>query len=404
MKKLEPVVLAVVLNVLVLSCSIALVESTGAHKYVNCSQLCNCSEWPKNFTNLKVVLLQDIKLEDDIEISNVRNFSIAGNCSSSKQYVTFNCSKLSSFIITNSSLIEIRNIRIINCGKHIVEYKQPENIFPNITSTAIFISSVSFIKIVNVVIGNSCGHGIIGVNVTDNFTLENITIYGNSTHPDYCECDCILFGGMLALNLWEGHNNTAQRNTAITIRRCDFFNITSNAQSALVTNNVDDENVTLLPIEYINSSAIGLILHQICYHYDVKIENVNITNFAIINAPLIFFSYSVNSTSNITIVNSLITETNTTYSTFEISFANESNRTNMASQIQHTLNISACKILDSNAYSILRMVNIPKNSIELKLNNNVFSKNVVKNYYVQNQLLYIYMEAQNFQVITHHVF
>ena len=289
MKKLEPVVLAVVLNVLVLSCSIALVESTGAHKYVNCSQLCNCSEWPKNFTNLKVVLLQDITIEEDIEISNVRNFSIAGNCSNSKQNVTFNCSKLSSFIITNSSFIEIQNIRIINCGKRIVEYKQPGNIFPNITSTAIFISSVSFIKIVDVVIGNSCGHGIIAVNVTDNFTLENIAIYGNSTHPDYCECDCILFGGMLVLNLLESNKDTAQRNTTITITRCNFFNITSNAQSALGTNNVDDENVTLLPIEYINSSAIGLILHQICYHYDVKIENVNITNFAIINAPLIFF-------------------------------------------------------------------------------------------------------------------
>ena len=389
MKKLVPVMLAVVFNVLMLSCSIALVESTGMHKSVNCSQLYNCSGWSEDFT--EVVLMHDIQVEEDILISNVRNVSITGNRGNSKQDVTFQCSNLSSFIITNSSFIEIRNIRIVDCGKRIVDYKQPENIFPKVTSAAIFIRDVSFIKIVNVVIGNSCGHGIIGVNIRDSFTLEHITIYGNLAPPDSCDCDCILFGGMLVLNLWEGNNDTACENTVITIARCDFFNITSNAQSMVI----NDENVTLLPIEYINSSAIGLILHQMCYHYNVKIENVNIINFAIINAPLIFFSYSVNSTSNITIVNSLITETNTTYSTFEISFANESNRTNMTSQIQHTLNISACKILNNNANSILRMVNIPKNSIELNLSNNAFSKNVVNNIlHTESTTVYLYENTE----------
>ena len=363
MKKSVPALLAVVFKVFMLNCNIALVESTGTHKHVKCSQLYDCSGWSEDFT--KVVFMHDIQVDKDILISNVRNFSVTGKRNSGKQDVTFRCSNLSSFIITNSSFIEIQNIKIINCGKRIVDYKQPGIIFPNVTSTAIFISNVSFIKIAHVAIGNSCGHGIIGVNVTGSFTLELITIYGNSTCPYYCECECILFGGMLALNLWEGNHDTTQRDTVINIRRCNFFNITSNAQSASVMNEiVNGENVTILP-EYINSSAIGLILHQTGYHYDVKIENVDIVNFDIINAPLIFFSYSVNNTSNITIANSVISETNTSYSTFEISFANKSNGTNMTSQIQHTLNISASKFFTNNANSIMRMADIPKNSMEL---------------------------------------
>ena len=391
MKKLEPAVLAVVLNVLMMNCNIVLMESTGTHKRVNCSQLCNCSGWSQDFT--EVVFMHDVQVDEDILISNVRYFSIIGKHESSKQDITFKCSNLSSFIITNSSFIEISNIKIINCGKRIVHYKQPGNIFPTVTSTAIFIRNVSSIRIVDVEIGNSCGHGIIGVNVTGNFTLEYIRIYGNATRPDHCECDRILFGGVLALNLWEDNNDTAlgdtaQEDTAITIRQCDFFNITSNAQSA--NNVVDGENMTILP-EYINSSAIGLVLHQIGYHYDVKIENVNIMNLNVMNAPLIFFSYSLNSTSNTTIANSFITETNATYSTLEISFANKSNRTNWVSQIQHVLNISGCKFVINKAYSILRMVNIPKNSMQLKLNNNRFSKNAVKNILnTKSVIIYLY--------------
>ena len=378
MKKSEPALLAVVLNVLMLNCNIILMESTGTHKQVNCSQLYNCSGWSEDFT--EIVFIHDIQVDEDVFISNVKHFSITGKHESGKQDITFRCSNLSSFIVTNSSFIEISNIKIINCGKRIVDYKQPGNIFPTVTSTAIFISNVSSIRIVDVVIGNSCGHGIIGVNVSGNFTLEYIRIYGNTTRPDYCEYDCILFGGMLALNLWEGSNDTTQGDTAlgdtaITIRQCEFFNITSNAQSA---NNVVDENITILP-EYINSSAIGLVLHQMGYHYDVKIENVNISNLIVTNAPLVFFSYSINSTSNITIANSLITETNTTYSSLEIGFViNESNRTNEASQIHHSLNILGCKFEMNKAYSILRMVNIPMHSMQLKMSDNTFSKNAVK--------------------------
>ena len=66
MKKLEPVVIAVALHVLMLNCSMALVESIEVRKHVNCSQLYNCSGWSEDYT--EVVFLQDIQIEDDILI------------------------------------------------------------------------------------------------------------------------------------------------------------------------------------------------------------------------------------------------------------------------------------------------------------------------------------------------
>ena len=374
MKKPEPVLL----NLLILINLVFMRSIVGEHESITCSQLYDCSAWSKDYT--EIVFIPEtryIEVEEDVLITNVKNFSITGRSDNSQQYVTFVCSNLSSFIIENSSFIEIRNIRIIDCGKHI-----SDSIFPQQTSTAIFISNVFSIKMVNVIIGNSCGHGIIGLNVVGTFTLEYMTIYGNSTPPASCERDHVLFGALLALNLWEGDDDSIQEDTVITITQCEFFNISSVAHPSLPMQDSKDENVTLLPNEYINSSAIGIILHQMNYQIDVKIENINITSFTNIDAPLIFFSYSVNSSSNTTIANCSITETNTSYSTFEISFVVEPNSTNMSSivsQIRHTLNILACRFLNNHAYSILRMADIQKNSMELIFSDNIFSKNIVRN-------------------------
>ena len=376
MGKPNPVISAVLLNVLILNCILVSVESSRMRKSY-CSQLYNCSDWSEDFT--EILLTQDYEVEVDIVIANAKNFSIKGKSDNYAQHIiTLECSDLSSFIITNSSFIEIQNIRITNCGKQIAKYEQSRNIFPSVTSAAIFIWNVSSIRMINVTIGNSCGHGIVGLNVVGMFTLQHIIIHGNSTSPTSCKDDEILFGGLLALNLWQENDNTIlQENTTITITQCNFFNISSN--NAQFTNE-EDENATLLPNKYINSSAIGLILHQMVYHIDVKIENINITNIAIINAPLIFFSYSVNSTSNVTMANSAITESNTTYSTIEMSLSNDTNMTLTAlPHILHTINISACRFIRNSAYSILRMADIYKNGIELNLNNNVFSENVAKN-------------------------
>ena len=367
------VILTLLLNVVTLNCIFVLVESSRVCRST-CSQLYNCPDWSKDFT--EILFTHDCEVKEDIVIANVKNFSIIGN-NTQWPIITLVCTKLSSLIITNSSFIEIQNIRITNCGKQIANYKQPRNMFPSVTGAAIFVSNVSSIRMINVTIGNSCGHGIVGLNVVGIFTLEHIIIHGNSTHPAFCEHKDILFGGLLALNLWEEDDDTVQQeNTIITISHCNFFNISSNNDKSM---NREDENVTL-PNEYINSTAIALILHQMDYHIEVKIENINITNITTVDTPLIFFSYSVNGTSNTTMANSAITESNTTYSSIEMSFSNHTKMTSTnLSHILHTFNISSCRFTSNNVYSILKMANIYQNSMELTFTNNVFSKNVAKN-------------------------
>ena len=373
MRKSNPVILALLLNVFILNCIFAQVESVPTN--CKCSKISDCPDWSKHYTDTEILLTQDdYKVKGDITIANVRNFSITGSRGNAGLEVTIKCENFSHFIVANSSFIEIRNIRIIDCGKQI------GNLFPSMTSSAIFVSNVSSIRIVNVTIGNSCGHGIVGLNVVGMFTIEHVIIYANSTSPMYCINDSILFGGLLAINLMEEklENKTTvpKENTVITITHSSFFNISSNNEQSM---NDKGENVTLLQNKYVNSSVIGLTLHQTAYHVVVKIENVNITNITSVDAPLIFLSYSVNSTSNITMADCAIIKTNGTYSTIEMSFTNDTNITSPLSQIQHTLSISGCQILKNNAYSILRMADIYEKSMELKLSNTVIRENVAKN-------------------------
>ena len=344
----------------------------------SCSEIRNCSDWSKDFREVQFTPKDNShEVKDDIVIANAKNFSMIGNRRNAQVEVTLQCKSLHSFIIANSSFIEIRNIKIIDCGKQIANFNQSRDMFPSLTSAAIFVRNVSSIRMVNVAIGNSCGHGIVGLNIVGMFTIEHVIIYGSSTSPDHCKNESILFGGLLAINLKEQNDTTVpQENTVITITHSSFFNISSSNEQSI---NDKGENVALLQNKYVNSSAIGLTLHQMAYHVDVKIENVSIINITSVNAPLIFLSYSVNSTSNITIADCAITETNTTYSTIEMSFTNDTNITSTLSKFQHTLSISGCQILKNNAYSILRMVDIYKNGMEFKLNNNVFRENVAKN-------------------------
>ena len=114
----------------------------------------------KNFTELNF-LSGSYTIQENFVITNANNVSIVGNSST----VTFDCSGMNtSLLITNSTFIEIRNIRFLECGNHISSEHSAFS-FPSFSRAAIFIYNVSSLVISNIIIGNSCGHGIIGVNI-----------------------------------------------------------------------------------------------------------------------------------------------------------------------------------------------------------------------------------------------
>ena len=225
------------------------------------------------------------EVEEDILITNVNNISIMGD-SSSTPLVTFTCSNLSSWIITNSSLIEIKNIRFLNCGKGYDAQFFEGMLLPDqikIIKATIFMHSVSTIRMTNVTIWNSCGYGIIALNIVGMCTFKRIFIHGNNSLGTFCDSRCTILGGMALLNFKMHGVEAIQKDTLINVKECLFSNIRAT-------------QIVETDYTYLNSSIITIFLHQVNYHIDINIEHMNITNVTIAQGSIISISYSTNST------------------------------------------------------------------------------------------------------------
>ena len=308
------------------------------------------------------------EVEDDILITKVSNFSIEGDRSSGG-YITFNCSNASSWIIANSLFVKIKNVRFLNCG-NMHETQVFKGTIPSEIKAAIFIYNVSSISIVNITIGNSCGYGIIALNIVGMCTFEHLIIHGNDTLSTFCDrlSNNTLFGGMVLLNLRINDDITLQEDTVININKSVFFDIQATWQ-----------NKTTNAIKYFNSSIIGLVLYQAEYHIYVNIENVNITNINNTERSIISISYSKNSTTNVVIANTLITCTNANYSIVEINYEGPFNATNMTlSKSRHKFCLTSCKFYHNKAKYVFRIKDIYNDSMSMLLKNNVFENNTVR--------------------------
>ena len=296
------------------------------------------------------------EVQEDTVISNINNFSITGD-SYSASHVTFSCSN-SSWIIANSSFIEINNIRFLNCGK-----RYDAQLFEGAEIKAtMFMHNVYSIRMVNVTIGNSCGYGIIALNIVGVCTFQHIIIHCNNTLGTFCDNDRTILGGM-AIKV---HGIEAiQQDTVINIKECLFFNIQA----------IQDDETIINTIGYFNSSVISIFLYQVNFHIDVNIERINITNVTIAKGSIISLSYSTNSTSNVTITNSLITYTNANYSTVKINYI-EANTTLL--KLSHTFCLAYCNFYCNKALYVFRMRHIYSNNMIMQLKNNIFENNTVK--------------------------
>jgi len=305
-------------------------------------------------------------------------------------YVIIDCSNFTSLVITNSAFITIRNIRFLECGNHISSEHSAFS-FPSFTSAAIFIYNVSSLVISNIMIGNSCGHGIIGVNIVNRLLLEQVKVYGNTTISNTCDKQRTAIGGILLLNLYnETDKITAeQRNITVSIKECIFYNI--NTEADMQKGSEAYGNDRLIRMDYLNSSAIGLVLHQLGGHVDIHIEDTTITNITSSNGPLIFISYSLKGINTVTFHNISVVNTNTTHSTFEMSCKRGNNETDFLVKNTSMLTLSSSTFSYNSAFSIMRMRSIgstpPCNWTEtvwtMNLNGNLFIRNAVGFYLFQ---------------------
>ena len=307
------------------------------------------------------------QMKHDILIANVSNFSIEGD---SALHVEISCTNLSSWTIVNSVSIEIKNVRFFNCGSTYDTHVFKGTISSEIKA-AIFIYNVSSISMINITIGNSCGYGIIALNIVGKCTFEHLIIHGNDTISTFCErlSNNTLFGGMVLLNLRIKDNITLHKDTTIDIKECLFFSIQTNGHG---------ESINL--IEYFNSSVIGLVLHQAQYHIEVNIENVNITSIVSVKRSIISVLYSINNTSNVTITNSTVCCTSANYSAIEVGFKKNATKIKHRKNftVRHKLFLISNQFCHNKAGDFFTMKYVYNNSFSLELKNNLFENNTVK--------------------------
>ena len=326
----------------------------------------------KNFTELNFSP-GTYTLQQNIFITNVNNVSIVGN-SSTAPLVTFDCKNWnSSLVVTNSAFIKLRNIRLLDCSNFISsEYSVFS--FPPFTRAAIFIYNVSSLVISNVLLGNSCGHGIIGVNILGRLLLEYIKVYGNTTISDTCDKQKTAIGGIILMNLEIKNTAPYLTSTTFDFKECMFFNYSSDI---VIPENTG--NRSSIYGNYLHSSAIGLVLYQQKTHIDVNIENTVITDLSSVNGSMVTVLYSQNNTANVTLFNCTIHETETTGIYTYIVFINYKNGTEKyINSVSSIFSLYSCWFSYNDAVSMLRTRHIFTNNLEMKLINNTFINNTAK--------------------------
>lgn len=248
----------------------------------------SCVDWmstePKqlirNFTMLNFLPGTYALLQPFI-INNAKNISIIGT-SNTGTYVTWICSNISSFIITNSEFIEIRDIRFLGCGNNVkVNQLQKLIIFPSLAKAAIFTYNVSVLVISNALIGNSCGHGIIGVNIVGTLLLEYVRVYGNAGST--CSKQKTVSEGLMLLNI----ENDKDKSSTINTTKFDIANCLFSKLSSFFSNT---ENAKFIHKMFL--PVISLRFHQLHYQIYINIRNTVITNITSYSAPVMLVSCS----------------------------------------------------------------------------------------------------------------
>ncbi|XP_065918464.1 uncharacterized protein [Dysidea avara] len=329
-------------------------------------------------------------LDFNLLINNATNVLLVGR-TDTPAYVTIECSNFSSLVISNSTSIEIRNIRFLGCGNSIGA-EHSDFSFPSFTRAAVFMYNVSSLVISNVLLGNSCGHGIIGVNIVGKLLLEHVKVYGVTTVSDSNNNTCdkwkTAIGGIILLNLANesDETDTEQRNILVSIRECNFSNINTKADIEKAAEAYSYNKS--IKKDYLNSSVVGLVLHQMGGHVYIHIEDTTITNIYSSNGPLVFISYSLTSVNNISFNNISISNTNTTHSTFVLSCKHGVKKSNyIATRLRNSTFLALSSSMFSWNFawhSIIRMQSIHKDYDRIsimKLNNNLFISNTIGDRY-----------------------
>ena len=216
----------------------------------------NTFYWPENIKNLSMsctklqFLPKNYILTEHLKITAVNYFSIVGNGA------TFECN-CSSIVIKESNSICIENVRFLNCGCS-------TNDTTTVTMSAISLHNSSFVTIINVLIENSDGYGIMGVNLIGKSSLENIAIFHTNYNKFSHSKQPSVAGGIVLFYENTLHSNVS---TKLLMKHCTISNISNNHK--MKHGNQHSE----IPLELLNC-VVGLMFYQHPETTEIQIHNL----------------------------------------------------------------------------------------------------------------------------------
>lgn len=287
-------------------------------QHESCSHINNetcCLNWTEHTNNLVSsftelhISVGIYHLKENLTITGIQSFYIVGN------NTTLLCQN-GYLVIENSSFIYIENVNFINCGytyKHIDRPKSLLNI-----SAAVFVHKVSSVYFTNVVFQDSCGYGIIALDVVSDSLLQNVSVFQTNMNAEACQNRSVVNGGIF----WAYNERSVSIPVSFTITNYTVYNI-SNGDSLSFSNSTP--------------SAIGIILHQ--QECNISIAGVTIQNIRSIRTPLVSVS--------------------------------------TASFDGTIVNISNSRFNNNTVSSVFTMVNDGIASVSVSMDNNTFCNNIV---------------------------
>ena len=237
----------------------------------------NTFYWPESIKNLSMSCTKlqfsskNYILTEHLKITAVNNFSIVGNGA------TFECN-CSSIIIKDSNSIRIENARFLNCGCSTHDTT-------TVTMSAISLHNSSFVTIINVLIEDSDGYGIMGVNLIGKSSLENITIFHTNYNKFSHSKQPSVVGGIVLFYENTFHSNVS---TKLLVKHCTISNISNNHKMK------HESQHSEIPSELLNS-VVGLMFYQQPETIEIQIHNLTVTNTTSVNGSLLLVSVNSDS-------------------------------------------------------------------------------------------------------------
>ena len=244
-------------------------------------------------------------IEEFMLIQNVTNVTLNGN--DNERGVSILCADGAGLAFINVSYLTIRNITIEGCGftgsdieNTINTLNDTVNIFyviPPVIRIGLLLGHCESLTIEQVIVKNTRGFGLVGINVIGISLLRNV-LFVNNTNPGVCNVskyslnpsEAIAYdsayqlGGATVFMFFDYHDQTISRGSKFTLslQKCTF---TSNAECSLVYLNLlrspgrgESRFVTSVGYRIGGSGALALALAQLQYGIDINVTSSSFFN------------------------------------------------------------------------------------------------------------------------------